>query len=95
MSEAYETLVAALKDICQLDGAEVTLDKHIFNDLGVDSLDFLDVTFEIDRALGVRLPIEEKLAESNEKADSELFIVRNFVRFVEEVQALQRPKVQV
>ena len=36
------------------------------DDLGIDSLDFLDVAFAIDKAFGIKMPLEQWTQEVNE-----------------------------
>jgi acyl carrier protein len=39
----------------------ITLDSNLVNDLGIDSLDLLDITFAIDDAFGIAMPIDQWL----------------------------------
>jgi len=41
-------------------------DSHAINDLGIDSLDFLDIAFAIDKAFGIKLPLEQWTQEVND-----------------------------
>jgi acyl carrier protein len=40
-------------------------DSHVINDLGIDSLDFLDIVFAIDKAFGIKVPVEAWTQEVN------------------------------
>jgi acyl carrier protein len=48
------------------------------NDLGIDGLDFLDIAFAIDKAFGIKLPLEQWTQEVNDgKATTEQYFVLN------------------
>ena len=50
--------------------------SHAINDLGIDSLDFLDVAFAIDKAFGIKMPLEQWTQEVNEgKVSSDEYFV--------------------
>ena len=85
MTDVKSVFATALHEICGVDLAEITDEKHIFDDLGVDSLDFLDVTFELDNKLGVKLPVEEWLSaeDAGEGDGRSVLVVGQFVSFVE------------
>ena len=54
----------------------ITPESHAINDLGIDSLDFLDIAFAIDKAFGIKLPLEQWTQEVNEgKATTEQYFV--------------------
>ena len=51
-------------------------DSHAINDLGIDSLDFLDVAFAIDKAFSIKMPLELWTQEVNEgKVSSDQYFV--------------------
>lgn len=37
------------------DGASLQLSSHLINDLGAESLDFIDIVFQIEKAFGVKI----------------------------------------
>ena len=66
------------------ENSEVTRDKilpdsHVINDLGIDSLDFLDVAFAIDKAFGIKMPLEQWTQDVNDgkKTTDEYFVLGN------------------
>jgi acyl carrier protein len=85
MSDVLEVVARTLNSVSGVEISEVSPEKHIFNDLGIDSLDFLDVVFDLDQEFGVKLPIEDWLAELelNPDASEELFTVANLVGYIE------------
>ncbi len=53
-------------------------ESHAIDDLGIDSLDFLDIAFAIDKAFGIKLPLEQWTQEVNDgKASTEQYFVLN------------------
>jgi acyl carrier protein len=48
MASTYETVAGIISDTCDIEPDKITPDSHAINDLGIDSLDFLDVAFAID-----------------------------------------------
>jgi acyl carrier protein len=71
--------------VSNIDPSKVAMDMNIFDDVGIDSLDFLDIAFDIDKAFGTKLPIEDWLASAEQDAEAgrSLFSVRNLVEFIE------------
>lgn len=91
MSEVLKVIANAMNNACEIDPSEVTPDKHIFQDLGIDSLDFLDVVYDLDRAFGIKLPIEEWLSEIEQegKMRVDYFVIGNLVEFIERARSEQ------
>jgi acyl carrier protein len=91
MSEVLSVIANTMKSVSGVDVENVTPDKHIFEDLGIDSLDFLDIVYDLDRTFGIKLPIEQWLAEveQNGKLEVDYFVVGNLVVFVEKARAEQ------
>ncbi len=56
-SAFYNILVEALR----IDPADVTPEARIFSDLGAESIDILDIQFQIERAFGLKLDQNELL----------------------------------
>lgn len=59
----------------------ITPESHAIEDLGVDSLAFLDIAFAIDKAFGIKLPLEQWTQDVNEGkvAAEEYFVLKNLV----------------
>ena len=89
MSNTYESVADIIAEICNIDRTRITPEAHAIKDLGIDSLDFLDVTFAIDKKFGIKMPVEKWMEDVNEgraKAE-EFFVMRNLVRRIEELVA--------
>jgi len=76
MASTFDTVADIIADTCDIPREDITPDSHAMNDLEIDSLDFLDVAFAIDKAFGVKMPVEQWAAEVNEgKAPAERYFV--------------------
>lgn len=49
------------EDSFEIDRESLTLDAHIFTDLGLDSLDIVDLVVALQQAFGVKLRDNEKI----------------------------------
>jgi acyl carrier protein len=54
-AEIFPTLRTMIAESLALDETEVTLESRLIDDLGADSLDFVDLIFAIEAAFGVKL----------------------------------------
>jgi acyl carrier protein len=79
MASTYETVAGIISDTCDIEADKITPDSHAINDLGIDSLDFLDVAFAIDKAFGIKMPLEQWTQEVNEgkKTTDDYFVLKN------------------
>ena len=78
MSPTFETVAGIISETCDIPREKITPESHAINDLGIDSLDFLDVAFAIDKAFGIKLPLEQWTQEVNDgKASTEQYFVLN------------------
>ena len=61
----------------------------MINDLGIDSLDFLDIVFAIDKAFGIKVPVESWTQEVNAgTAPAEkYFVMKNLAERIDELVA--------
>ena len=72
MSSTFETVSKIISETCDIPLEKITPESHAIDDLGIDSLDFLDIAFAIDKAFGIKLPLEKWTQEVNEgKAKTE------------------------
>ena len=69
--------------------AALTRLGHQIDDLGIDSLAFLDIAFAIDKAFGIKLPLEQWTQEVNEgKAPAEqYFVLENLCKRIDDLVA--------
>ncbi|RTL68594.1 MAG: acyl carrier protein [Hyphomicrobiales bacterium] len=85
MADTFGTVAEIISSTSDVPLGDIRPDSHIMNDLGVDSLAFLDIAFEIDKRFGIKMPIEDWLQEVNEgRAESaEYFRVGNLCQRIE------------
>lgn len=62
-------------------------ESNLLKDLGVDSLDLLDIGFAIDEAFGVRMPIEQWLRAVHMKtaAAEQHFVLRELCTRIDQL----------
>ena len=53
--DVFPKLRAMIADSLAVDEADVTLQSRLIDDLGADSLDFVDLVFAIEKAFGVKI----------------------------------------
>ena len=89
MSSTFETIANIIAETCDIPRDSITPESHAINDLGIDSLDFLDVTFAIDKRFGIKMPVERWMQEINEgksKID-DYFVLKNLCLRIDELVA--------
>ena len=78
MPTTFDTVADIIAETCDIPRAEIKPESHAINDLDIDSLDFLDIAFAIDKAFGIKLPLEEWTQEVNDgKATTDQYFVLN------------------
>ena len=89
MSATFEAVASIIADICSIERVKITPDSHTIDDLGIDSLDFLDVAFAIDKKFSIKMPIERWMQDVNEgKTSAEsYFVLRNLCARIDELVA--------
>jgi acyl carrier protein len=76
MSSTFDTVANIISETCDIPREQIKPESHAIDDLGIDSLDFLDIAFAIDKAFGIKLPLEEWTQEVNDgKATTEQYFV--------------------
>ncbi len=75
----FDTVAGIISETCDIPREKITPDSHAINDLGIDSLDFLDVAFAIDKAFGIKMPLEQWTQEVNEGkvSSDQYFVLKN------------------
>jgi acyl carrier protein len=89
MSSTFDTVATIIAETCDIPRETIKPESHAINDLGIDSLDFLDVAFAIDKAFGIKMPLEQWTQEVNEgKATTEqYFVMSNLCARIDELVA--------
>jgi acyl carrier protein len=89
MPSTFDTVANIIAETCDIPRDAIKLESHAINDLGIDSLDFLDVAFAIDKAFGIKMPLEQWTQEVNEgKATTEqYFVLKNLCAHIDALVA--------
>jgi len=79
LSTTFEKVARIIADTSEIDIDTITPESHTIDDLGIDSLDFLDIVFAIDKEFGIKVPLEKWTQEVNDgKASTdEYFVMKN------------------
>ena len=85
----FETVAGIIAETCDLERDTITPASHAINDLGIDSLDFLDVAFAIDKAFGIKMPLEQWTQEVNDGkvTTDEYFVLGNLCANIDKLVA--------
>ena len=59
MAKIQDKARALIASKMKLDESEVTPEKHLFNDLGADSLDFVELSMLLEREFNVKFSEDE------------------------------------
>lgn len=92
MSSTFDKVADIIAETSEIDRDTITMDSHTIDDLGIDSLDFLDIVFAIDKAFGIKIPLEQWTQDVNEgKAPTEeYFVLKNLCGKIDELVAAKK-----
>src|SRR3954453_16919301 len=79
VSTTFDKVAKIIADTSEIDRDSITPESHTIDDLGIDSLDFLDIVFAIDKEFGIKVPLEKWTQEVNDgKASTDdYFVMKN------------------
>ena len=76
MASSFDRIADIIAENSEVERDKILPDSHVINDLGIDSLDFLDIVFAIDKAFGIKVPVEAWTEQVNSgKAPAEQFFI--------------------
>ena len=89
MSTTFDKVAEIIAETCDIPRENIKPERHAINDLEIDSLDFLDIAFAIDKAFGIKLPLEQWTQEVNDgKATTDqYFVLKNLCERIDELIA--------
>jgi acyl carrier protein len=92
MPATFDTVVNIISETCDIPPEKIKPESHAINDLGIDSLDFLDIAFAIDKTFGIKMPLEQWTQEVNEgRASTEqYFVLENLCTRIDELVAAKK-----
>lgn len=86
--ETFDEIKQILCEICDVDEDLITPSVNLVEELDIDSIDILDVVYEINKKFGIKVPIEQWLEEINaNKAEMEDYF--NIAKLVENIEAMR------
>ena len=79
MTTTFDRVADIIAETSEIDRDKITPESHTIDDLGIDSLDFLDIVFAIDKEFGIKVPLEKWTQEVNDgKVETEeYFVMKN------------------
>lgn len=88
MSATYDKVADIIAETSEIERETITPESHTIDDLGIDSLDFLDIVFAIDKEFGIKVPLEKWTQEVNDgkAATEEYFVLKNLCAKIEELR---------
>lgn len=92
MSDVRRVLETTIQEICDIEPSLLADDKTFAKDLGIDSVDFLDVIYELDKHFEIKLPVEEwiDLINNNKAKVEDFFTVGKLVQHIASQVALKK-----
>lgn len=87
MSDMFNEVVDIINKISGIDKSTVTLNSNLMSDLKIDSLDFLDITYEIDKKYDINIPVEEWVEEASAQTEAaqQMFTMSHFIERVQKL----------
>ncbi len=85
----FDKVADIISDTSEIPREEIKPDSHTIDDLGIDSLDFLDIVFAVDKEFGIKIPLEAWTQEVNDgKASTDAyFVMKNLCGKIDELVA--------
>ena len=89
MTSTFDRVADIIAETSEIDRDKITPESHTIDDLGIDSLDFLDTVFAIDKEFGIKVPLEKWTQEVNEGkvGTEEYFVMKNLCAKIDELVA--------
>ncbi len=88
-TDTFDKVAEIIAETSEVSRQEITADSHAIDDLGIDSLDFLDIVYAVDKEFGIKVPLEAWTQEINEgKASTDdYFILKNMCARIDDLRA--------
>jgi acyl carrier protein len=89
VTATFDKVADIIAETSEIDRDSITTESHTIDDLGIDSLDFLDIVFAVDKEFGIKIPLEQWTQEVNDgKASTEeYFVLGNLCAKIDELRA--------
>jgi len=81
MPVTFDRVADIIAETASIPRETITPESHVIEDLGIDSLDFLDIVFALDKEYGINIPFEAWMQKVNagEAKAQDFFIMRELV----------------
>lgn len=82
--ELAKKVIGAVASALRMDPSEITLDTFFVKDLNTESIDFLDIGFEIEKAVGKEILFREVVQQARARHGSSSldFQIRDVMEFI-------------
>lgn len=89
MASTFEKVADIIADTSEIERDTITPESHTIDDLGIDSLDFLDIVFAIDKEFGIKIPLEQWTQDVNDGKvpTEEYFVLKNLCGKIDDLVA--------
>jgi len=89
VTTTFDKVADIIAETSEIDRDKITPESHTIDDLGIDSLDFLDIVFAIDKEFGIKVPLEKWTQEVNDGRvpGEEYFVMKNLCAKIDELVA--------
>lgn len=79
MASTFDKVADIIAETSEIDRETIAPESHTIDDLGIDSLDFLDIVFAIDKEFGIKIPLEQWTQDVNDGKvpTEEYFVLKN------------------
>ena len=87
VATTFEKVADIIADTSEIERDSITPESHTIDDLGIDSLDFLDIVFAIDKDFGIKIPLEQWTQDVNDGkvATEEYFVLKNLCAKIDDL----------
>ena len=87
MSKTFDIVAEIIAETSEIPVADITPESHTIDDLGIDSLDFLDIVFAVDKEFGIKIPLEQWTQNVNDgnATTEEYFVMKNLCGKIDEL----------
>jgi len=89
MSKTYDKIADVFVQVCGVDRDKLLPTDNLIDDHGVDSIDFLDATYELDQFFGIKLPVASWVEKINagEANSSDYFVIEKLTGYIDSMVA--------
>ncbi len=87
MSNTFDKVAEIIADTSEIPAEDIIPESYTIDDLGIDSLDFLDIVFAVDKEFGIKIPLESWTQNVNDgnATTEEYFVMKNLCAKIDEL----------